>query len=166
MRTLLLLRHAKSDYPPGVADRERPLSARGERDAAAAAQWLRAAFPVIDEAVVSPATRALQTWSSVEMAVGVLSMRIDPRVYDDWGAHLLTVVEGLSAASRTALIIGHNPGIEELALELSGSAPSEARARLLDKYPTCGIAVIRFPGEWSDQSSAELVMFSVPRGSA
>ena len=166
MHTLLLLRHAKSDYPPGVADRERPLSARGERDAAAAAQWLRAAFPVIDEAVVSPATRALQTWSSVEMAVGVLSMRIDPRVYDDWGAHLLTVVEGLSAASRTALIIGHNPGIEELALELSGSAPSEARARLLDKYPTCGIAVIRFPGEWSDQSSAELVMFSVPRGSA
>lgn len=166
MRTLLLLRHAKSDYPPGVADRDRPLSARGERDAAAAAQWLRAGFPVIDETVVSPAARALQTWSSVELAVSVRSMRIDPRVYDDWGAELMAVVEGLSAGSRTALIIGHNPGMEELALQLSGSATSYARSRLLDKYPTCGIAVIRFSGEWADQPSAELVMFSVPRGSA
>lgn len=166
MRTLLLLRHAKSDYPPGVADRDRPLSARGERDAAAAAQWLRAAFPVIDEAVVSPAARALQTWASLEPVVSVPSVRVDARVYDDWGAELSAVVEGLSAASRTALIIGHNPGIEELALRLSRDAPSYPRSRLLEKYPTCGIAVVRFPGEWPDQISAELVVFAVPRGSA
>lgn len=164
MRQLILLRHAKSDYPPGVPDRERPLSPRGERDAIAAARWLGAAFPEVDEAIVSPARRAAQTWNAVQGSVGDPAVRVDERVYDDWGAGLPQVVTGIDPGSRTALIIGHNPGIEDLAQALAGQERSDARSRLAAKYPTAGIAVIGFSGEWTDLRSTQLLVFAVPRG--
>lgn len=163
MRTLVLLRHAKSDYPAGVADIDRPLAPRGARDAAAAAWWLRTGYPVIDEVVVSPAVRAQQTWGYVATAVEAGSVRTDDRIYVDWGERLLAVVAELDPGSHTALIVGHNPGIEELARSLAGGW-SPARDRLEVKFPTSGIAVLRFTGSWSDAGSTELVMFAVPRG--
>lgn len=164
MRTLILMRHAKSDYPAGVPDRERPLSSRGERDALAASAWLRSAFPVIDEVVLSPAMRARQTWAVLEPSLGARSMRIDPRVYEEWGAHLPAVLADMDPMSRTAMIVGHNPGVEEFALALCrGDGPACERIR--DKFPTAGIAVISMRGEWRDQSSAEVALFAVPRAS-
>lgn len=162
MRTLILLRHAKSDYPPGVADIDRPLAPRGERDAAAAAWWLRTGYPFVDEVVVSPAVRAQQTWGYVAAAVETGSVRTDDRIYADWGERLLAVVADLDSATHTALIVGHNPGIEELARRLAGGW-SMARDRLERKFPTSGIAVLRVDGDWSDPVSTELVMFAVPR---
>lgn len=164
MRQLILLRHAKSDYPLGVPDVERPLAPRGEHDAVAAAQWLAAGFPSIDQAVVSPARRAEQTWVAVRASVGDPHVRVDGRVYEDWGSRLRDVVAGLDPGSRTALIVGHNPGIEELAVALAGSSPSPALTRMRTKFPTAGIAVIAFAGDWMDQHGTELQVFAVPRG--
>ena len=161
MRTLILLRHAKSDYPAGVEDIERPLSPRGERDAVAAARWLGACFPEVDEVVVSPARRARQTWSAVAAEISAQRVREDDRIYADWGARLGDVVADLDPQSRTSLIVGHNPGIEDLAAR---GADSHCATRMRRKYPTAGIAIFGLPEAWSGFADADLQMFSVPRG--
>lgn len=163
MPTLLLLRHAKSAYPPGTDDRARPLSERGRKDADAAGRWLAWTVPDIDEVIVSPARRAQETWQRVSHHVGGLVVREDERIYADWGSDLLSVVAECAADSQTALIIGHNPGIEELALSLSSLA-SPLRERISLKFPTAGIAMLRWDGNWRDSPTAELVAFAVPRG--
>lgn len=164
MPTLLLLRHAKSDYPPGVPDRDRPLSARGRRDAVAAGEWLRAAYPGVDEVVVSPAARAQQTWAHVEPRIAALRCRTDDRIYDDWGSELAEVVASLDATTRIALIIGHNPGIEEYAGTLARGGDLLAQERMHRKYPTSGIAVLDVAGPWASPGPATLAAFAVPRG--
>lgn len=164
VRTLLLLRHAKSDYPAGVPDRDRPLAPRGERDADAAGAWLAAAYPRIDEVVVSPALRAQHTWARVASRVQASTVRTDPRVYDDWGSALRDVMAGLSDDASIALLVGHNPGIEEFAAALGEGGDPTARARLRTKYPTSGIAVLLVPGSWADPGAVELAAFAVPRG--
>lgn len=166
MRTLILLRHAKSDYPVGVGDAQRPLSPRGERDATAAGIWLRAASPEIDEVIVSPALRAQQTWSLVADHVHASRVRTDPRIYADWGERLGDVVSDMEPGARTAMIVGHNPGIEVFALSLCRRPAASGCDRLRSKYPTAGIAWITVPGEWADLSTAEVALFAVPRGSA
>lgn len=164
MGILLLIRHAKSEYPPDTVDRDRPLSDRGWRDADAAAAWVGAAYPDLDEVVTSPATRAQQTWSRISTRVRAARSRVDERVYADWGASLPDVIADLDPLSRVCAIVGHNPGIEEFAAAtLHGCEPS-ARERMLRKYPTAGIAVVEFMEGWRRPSSAVLRAFAVPRG--
>jgi phosphohistidine phosphatase len=164
MRTLLLMRHAKSDYPVGVPDRDRPLAPRGERDAAAAGMWLRAAYPAIDQVIVSPARRAHETWMRVAPCLEVGGVQVDARVYDDWGADLQEVVAGLPDAARSALVIGHNPGIEEFTMSHATSGDPQARERVLRKFPTSAIAVLHLPDTWADAQGCALVALAVPRG--
>ena len=164
MKTLILMRHAKSDYPDGVPDFDRPLAPRGERDADASGIWLAAAFPVIDEVVVSPARRARDTWALCAPHLDAREVREDNRIYDDWGSCLPDVVAGIRPTTETALIVGHNPGIEEYAERLAGAADSAARARMMRKYPTCGIAVIGMPADASAGDGTVLRAFAVPRG--
>jgi len=164
MRTLLLMRHAKSDYPVGVPDRDRPLAPRGERDAAAAGMWLRAAYPVIDQVIVSPARRARETWTRVAPYLEVTGIQEDARVYDDWGADLQQVVASLPDAARSALVIGHNPGIEEFTMSHATSGDTRARERVSRKFPTSGIAVLHLPDTWADAQGCALVVLAVPRG--
>ena len=164
MRTLLLMRHAKSDYPDGVADHDRPLAPRGERDAEAAAEWLAAAYPWMDEVAVSPARRARQTWARVAARVDAGMVREDARIYDGWGSGLRHVMAALSEDASIAMLVGHNPGIESLALTLGQDGDSIARARLMSKYPTSGIAVLLVPGTWERPGAVELAAFAVPRG--
>ena len=164
MRTLLLMRHAKSDYPAGVPDHDRPLAPRGERDADAAAAWIAAAYPRLDEVAVSPARRAQQTWARVARHVEAREVREDPRIYEDWGSSLRDVMAAFSAEASIAMVVGHNPGIEEFALTLSHGGDPTGRARLLAKYPTSGIAVLLVPGTWERPGGVELALFAVPRG--
>ncbi len=164
MKTLILMRHAKSDYPDGVPDFDRPLAPRGERDADASGIWLAAAFPVIDEVVVSPARRARDTWARCAPHLDAREVREDSRIYDDWGSCLPDVVAGIRPTTETALIVGHNPGIEEYAERLAGAADSAARARMMRKYPTCGIAVIGMPANSGGGDGTVLRAFAVPRG--
>lgn len=161
MPTLYLLRHAKSDYPPGVADRDRPLAPRGERDARAAAAWFAATAPTVDVALISPAVRAQQTWAAVAPAVSAGTVRTDGRIYEDWGSELREIVGGLPASVTSALVVGHNPGIEELVHALARTGDEQAVRRVRAKYPTCGIAVVRLDA-WS--RTGDLACFVVPRG--
>lgn len=164
MRTLLLMRHAKSDYPAGVPDHDRPLAPRGERDADAAATWMAAAFPRLDEVAVSPARRAQQTWARVAARVQAGTVREDARIYEDWGSRLRDVVAAFAEEVSLALVVGHNPGIEEFALTLSQGGDPSARARLMAKYPTSAITVLLVPGSWKRPGAVELAAFAVPRG--
>jgi phosphohistidine phosphatase len=140
-RTLILLRHAKSDWSGDEADIARPLAKRGRRQAPDAGGWLAANIDSIDLAVVSPALRARSTWGLVSAGLGVPPRtRIDDRVYAASGRELLTVVRELSDDVETVVLVGHNPGIEDLVSMLTGQWAS---------MPTSALAVITVSGSWS-----------------
>ena len=87
MRTLLLLRHAKSDYPAGVGDHDRPLAARGIREAGLAGDWLRAAAPPVDAVLCSTATRTRQTLERTGGRLVILSGRLSGKIFISVGAY-------------------------------------------------------------------------------
>jgi phosphohistidine phosphatase len=142
MSTLILLRHGKSDWSGGEPDERRPLAARGRRQAAEAGRWLAAGIGGLDLAVVSPAERARATWelASAELAVPVQT-RSEERAYGASGDTLLDLVRHLPQDADTVVLVGHNPGLEDLATTLIGHWVP---------MPTSGIAVIALPGGWSD----------------
>jgi len=149
-RTLILLRHAKSDWSGNEADVDRPLSKRGLRQAPDAGRWLAHNIDSIDLAVVSPATRARSTWELVSAELDNRApTRIDDRVYAASDSQLLGVVRALPDDVDTVVLVGHNPGIEDLVSLLTGEWVS---------MPTSALAVIGLPGSWSTagQSSAVL----------
>ena len=150
MATLILLRHAKSDWSGGEPDIDRPLAARGRRQAAEAGRWLAANVPGIDLAVVSPATRARSTW---ELVAGELDrapeLLVDDRVYAASGEELLEVVQGLADDTGTVVLTGHNPGVEELAELLAGQWV---------RMPTSALAVLDLAGSWSGAGDGSAVL--------
>lgn len=155
-RTLVVLRHAKSDWSGDEADLERPLAPRGRRQAPEAGAWLAAHHPAIDLAVVSPAARARTTWelASAELA-DPPPVRIEEAVYAAWGHELRAVVAGLPAEGSTVVLVGHNPGVEDLVEALTGDSVT---------MPTSAIAVLTWDGAWSDADSARLVASGRPPG--
>ena len=171
-RTLILLRHAKSAWPDGVPDHDRPLGPRGRRDAPAAGRWLRLAGYVPDHVVCSTARRARETWQLAATELGVQPLvRFEPEVYGAAAAGLLELIRLLSPAARTVIVVGHDPALPEVALALTGeqratSSPVPAAIdRLRDKFPTAAIAVLDFSGRWSAlrPGSARLAAFVTPR---
>jgi phosphohistidine phosphatase len=140
-RTLVLLRHAKSDWSGNETDAHRPLAKRGRRQAPEAGRWLAANLDVLDLAVVSPAVRARETWDLVAAELDAPPpTRYDERVYAASAGALLGIVRDLPEAAGTVLLVGHNPGLEELAARLTGSWVA---------MPTSGIAVIALREPWS-----------------
>ncbi|NJP52199.1 histidine phosphatase family protein [Streptomyces sp. SBST2-5] len=167
-RRLVVLRHAKSARPEGVADHERPLAPRGLRDAPAAGRALAAAGLLPGLAVCSTAVRARRTW---ELAAGewatVPPVRYDRRLYGAGTADLLAVVREAPEEVRTLLLVGHNPGLEELVLELAGDAVGDTLAAVRTKFPTAAVAVLAWHGTaWRDLDTggALLTSVTVPRG--
>ncbi|MET0838703.1 MAG: histidine phosphatase family protein [Marmoricola sp.] len=120
-RLLVVMRHAKSDWSGGEPDRLRGLADRGRRQAAEAGLWFAVNTPDLDVALVSPARRAHDTW---ELACfGLIPpppVRVVEEVYAATGEELLEVVEGLDEDVRRAVLVGHNPGLEELVELLTG----------------------------------------------
>lgn len=167
MRRLVVLRHGKSAWPD-VPDLERPLAARGRRDAPVAGQWLRDAGCAPDRVICSTARRARETWELVDGELGVAhpSVEYDPRLYDATVRELLDVVHGLPDDAVTALLVGHNPGFADLIMALAGSADGDALDRARAKFPTCAIAVLAFTGPWTALATgaARLTHFAAPRG--
>ena len=167
-RTLLLLRHAKSDYPPGVADHERPLAPRGEREAKLAGDWLRAHAPAVDAVLCSTATRTRETLARTRIDAPVNYV---DRFYDATPGAVIEEIN--SAESRfgsdveTLLVIGHEPTMSSLALGLATADGSNSTAaeRISTKFPTSAIAVLRTGEPWDQLtlSGAALVGFHVPR---
>ncbi|TXH05879.1 MAG: hypothetical protein E6R07_03495 [Nevskiaceae bacterium] len=149
MRLLTLVRHAKSswDYAE-LTDFERPLNARGRRDAPAMAARLRAGSPP-DRLVSSPALRAITTARLFAQALDLSEdgIAILPRIYDASLPTLLDVVRELDDASGNVALFGHNPGLSLLALELSADPVLE--------LPTCGIVQLELPARrWREIAPA------------
>lgn len=163
-RTLVLMRHAKSAYPDGVADHDRPLAARGEREAGLAGDWLRSHLPTIDLALCSTATRTRETLarSGIDAPVRYLD-----RLYDSTPGIVIDQINDVGNQVATLLVVGHEPTTSELALRLADrpSANTVAAERIAAKFPTSAMAVLRFNGSWADLElgSAQLVDFHVPR---
>ncbi|MEE6168132.1 MULTISPECIES: SixA phosphatase family protein [unclassified Mycolicibacterium] len=164
--TLLLLRHAKSDYPDGVADHERPLAARGIREAALAGDWIRANVPPIDAVLCSTATRTRQTLARTGIDAPV---RYLDRIYDATAGTVIDVINGVESQFgtdvSTVLLIGHEPAISATALGLSDGSNTTLTQEISLKFPTSAIAVLQTGTGWDELTlgGAELVDFHVPR---
>jgi phosphohistidine phosphatase len=165
-RRLVLLRHAKSDWPD-VADHERPLAKRGRRDAPLVGRWLRRSGYVPDGVVCSTARRARETWDLVAGTLGASpKVKYEPRVYDATVLALLMLVRELPGKQRTVMIVGHNPGLAELAVGLAeqSAAEGDELSRATANFPTAAVAVLEFTGAWADvgPGKARLLAFAVP----
>jgi phosphohistidine phosphatase len=147
-RTLVLLRHAKAESPPGTPDDQRPLSARGQLDAHAAGVWL-AGRHIPDVVWCSPSRRTRATWQAVAASLrarGVAAtpeVRFDSRLYHGGPAEALEVVREVDDSARVVLVVGHNPTLSHLAYELD---PGGDLA--LEGLRTCGLSVHEVPGPW------------------
>ncbi|MEO8329797.1 MAG: histidine phosphatase family protein [Candidatus Nanopelagicales bacterium] len=167
-RQLVLVRHAKSAYPTGVDDHERPLSERGERDALVAGPVLAKLLPQPDHTLVSTATRAQQTWSLVAPAwAPPPSHHDEPKIYEAYVGDLMLLVREVDADVQRLLLVGHNPGFEMLATVLASERSDPVAIREMEKkFPTCAIAAFEIDQPWPelDEGDGRLVAFEVPRG--
>ncbi|MCG6121306.1 MAG: histidine phosphatase family protein [Microvirga sp.] len=167
MKRLILFRHAKSDWPKGVEDIDRPLAERGRSAAPLMGRYLREEGLLPDLALVSPAKRTRETWDLAQAELGEdIRVRIEPLIYEAPPKQLLEVARGIDDGVRTAILVGHNPGSHELAGMLAGFGDRYAFARLAQKYPTAGVTVLDFDVEsWRDlaERGARLDRFVTPK---
>ncbi|GAA2793337.1 histidine phosphatase family protein [Mycolicibacterium pallens] len=163
-RTLILMRHAKSDYPDGVADHDRPLASRGIREAGLAGEWLRVNVPSIELVLCSSATRTRQTldYTAIDAPVNY-----SERLYGATPGTMLAEINQVPDDVATVMVVGHEPTMSQLSLGLADPDRSdpEAADQISIKYPTSAIAVLNVPGSWAalELGGAELALFHVPR---
>jgi len=161
MKKLFLLRHAKSSWKfPNLDDIERPLNKRGYRDAPRMGQHLKLNEVVPDAVISSPAERAFQTARIICEALNIPSRNIQPElgIYHAGPNNLLQIINKQKDQSTHLLLVGHNPGLTELANLLADSD--------IDNIPTCGIVGIKFDkNDWAGitYGAGEKMFFYYPR---
>ena len=168
MRTLFLLRHAKSDWgDPGLGDFDRPLAARGRRAAPAVAEWMNANGCAPGYVLCSAARRAAETWSLVSDVLDTApQVEMTEELYHAAPADLLALARGLPDRHVSAMMIGHNPGFHLLASALAGEGPDDLLHPLAAAYPTGALAGIVFDADsWRDiaPGAGRLACFVRPR---
>jgi len=165
MKSLALLRHAKSGWgDSALADFDRPLSARGREAARAVGREMRRLGLAFDRILASPAARVTETIEALGETWGPLDPIFDARVYLGSPDTLLELVRATDDAHESLLLVGHNPGMERLALLLSRGGPLHDEVAL--KYPTGALAQIAFPSaHWRDvaEGAGDLTRFLRPR---
>src|SRR4029453_4421728 len=165
--TLVIVRHAKSSWDFDVDDHERPLSARGRRDAEALGQLLSPGSLRPDLGLCSTATRTRQTWEYAK-AGGATSGEVQyPReIYHAWVPELLAIIREVPDEIRTLLVLGHAPGIPDRVEHICVRSDSPDWIQMDNKFPTSALAIVKVPGAWSElgKDRAELDSFLVPRG--
>jgi phosphohistidine phosphatase len=172
MRRLLLLRHAKTepDAPSGQ-DQDRRLDERGQRDAAEIGGWMVRNPPLPNRVLVSSAVRTTQTWEIVREALADAGpepkVEFLPELYGAEPTQLLTTIRMASATDpKRLMLIGHNPGMHELALTLTGGGDEAAKRALGDNLPTSGLAIFDFDiDDWNEVSfrRGKLIGFVSPK---
>ena len=165
MKRLLLLRHAKSARPAGVLDHERPLERRGFEDSRVMGAYLRQEMLLPDLVLVSTSNRTRQTWDVVIQGLGgVPSASFEPRLYDAPAARLAKVIGETAQTVRSLMLIGHNPGLHELAVALADENSPTFRALASGKFPTAACVSFRVPADWSALGSSrhELIGYVAP----
>jgi phosphohistidine phosphatase len=174
MRRLMLLRHAKTEHAaPSGHDQDRRLDERGRLDAAAIGTWIGRHPPLPDAVLVSTAVRARQTWEiardAMKNAVRVHQPRVEllDELYGAEPTQLLRLIRLAEVTNPARLmLIGHNPGMHELALMLAGSGDAAAKKSLEGNLPTAGLAILDFAvDDWSEVAfrRGELVRFTSPK---
>lgn len=157
MRRLMLLRHAKTENDaPSGRDQDRRLDNRGRHDAAEIGGWIGRNPPFPSLVLVSHAVRALQTWEIAWEAMKELvpepQVELMAELYGADVSQLLETIRDASVADpKRLMIVGHNPGMHELAIALAGSGDSARRSALADNLPTAGLAILDFDiDDWAD----------------
>lgn len=167
MKILTLLRHAKSGWDDPVSrDFDRPLNPRGRRAARTVGAEMKALGLTFGRALASPARRVVETLEEVEAEFGPLRPVYDQRLYLASVPTLLEIVHGAPDAVERLLLVGHNPGLEEIALRLSRYDEAGLRGEVEVKYPTGTVAEIGLPVEhWSQvkEGMGRILRFIRPR---
>ena len=155
MKTLLLLRHAKSSWDhPSMRDFDRPLADRGKRDAPRMGRALKERGPLPELIISSPAARARETVEAVIKSAGLTApLQFDESIYDASLAELMRLVRGLPDDISCVLMVGHNPGFEGLVNRLTGAS---------ERMPTAALASIEFQVDrWADVEDGQGKLLSV-----
>lgn len=173
MKTVYLLRHAKSSWAkPQQADHDRPLNQRGRQAAKAMGHYLQGLLSPPELVLASTARRVSETLELIQRAFPEpLDVQFAKKLYLAAPDEIISCLLKTSDKLCTILIIGHNPGLHELALQLSGEveddAAQDARERLKDKYPTGALTVIQFSDcrSWRElgYGKGRLMRFVTPR---
>jgi phosphohistidine phosphatase len=163
MRTLYLLRHAKSSWDEQlIADYDRPLAPRGRKDARAMCEHLQTLEAPPQLVLCSSSVRTRQTLDLVAPAMPDAEVEFEDGIYAAGASALLARLQEVPDGVSSAMVIAHNPGIEDLAMRLSGDG---ADIRAAGKFPTCALATLEFEGDWAalDDGAAALADFATGR---
>jgi phosphohistidine phosphatase len=170
MRQLLILRHAKSSWDdPQLSDHARPLNARGRKSASAMRDAMQELGLVPDIVLVSSARRTLQTLEALEPWDEQPLVEPMDQLYLADASQLLGVLREVSETARSVMLIGHNPGLHDLAMLLVGPAAMDVRgsnaSRLIEGYPTGALTEFSIAGPWSQlgQGGGRMLRFLAPR---
>ena len=170
MRQLLLLRHAKSSWDDrDLSDHARPLNPRGRQAAGAIRTEMERLNLTPDLVLVSSARRTVQTAEALEPWPETPLVDILDTLYLASASLLLTTLQEVPETVRSVLLVGHNPGMHELAMLLIGSHAmsfgSTEQRRLAEGYPSGALAEFTVPGPWHglNEGAARLVRFLCPR---
>lgn len=161
MRRLILLRHAKSDWPSGTEDHARPLAKRGRKAAPVMGDYLAREGLLPDLVLVSSARRTRETWDLVALQLARAMPLPPPVEWHDGLYHaspdaILAIVGTTPASVRSLVVIGHNPGLHDLACRSVGHGDRYAFARLKQGLPTAGLVVLDFPAEdWAGLAAGD-----------
>lgn len=151
MKTLLLLRHGKSSWDDtSLADFDRPLARRGIKAAKRMGREISRRGWLPQRALVSSAARTRETWHLVAAELPVAAeFDADPRLYDATSIQLLDIIHKTIETVRILVIVGHNPGLEDLAHRLTGTNSDQTALDLVaEKFPTAALARFEFDGGW------------------
>ena len=168
MKTLFLLRHAKSDWDdPWIEDFDRPLAARGRKTAPRMARYMADKGLLPDLVLCSSARRTRETWAlTANQWDTPPPVRFRTGIYEASARTLLTLIRKAPAEYSRVMIVGHNPGLEDLAHLLTGGGRTRAIKKMMEKFPTGALAELRFDAaDWSEiqEESGELRRFKRPR---
>ena len=167
VNTLHLLRHAKSSWDDAtVLDHDRPLAPRGARAARLIADYLSSAG--VDPALVlcSPARRTVETLDALRPVISeTAAVSIEPELYGADASEILEMLRTVDPQIGEVLVIGHNPGLQDLAIDLAGDEDGGLVEALRSKFPTCAMATFGVQVGWVDLGSghAHLTHFVTPR---
>ena len=159
-KTLILVRHAKAEQAPGKPDHDRALTTRGRRDAEAAGEWLKQQGIVPELVICSTSVRTRETWSGIS-AGGCHSEFVEFRkaVYEGGTRDVLETIREDAGEVDTLVVVGHAPSIPDLAGGLcDGTGSAEAHQALADGCPTCGVAILRYAGDWEVLAHGEATL--------
>jgi len=157
MKRLLVLRHAKAEEDSASGkDFDRPLAERGWQETADVGRAMRERGLHPDPIIASPATRVVETLAALAKGYGPLDPDYDRRIYNASAGTLLDVIREADVDAQTLLLVGHNPGLHLLVLNLTEGDGSALRTRIENSFPTATLAAVDLAiSNWTDIQPAD-----------